>query len=229
MRLELAPLGVRVITGMLGKIESKFHDNDAWEGLPESSPYKGVENQIRLTACGAVGPKCEKLDEFAARFVDDITGGASGQVWRGAMAQTTRFMAYHAPTSLLVRVLHQSRCRSTDGMRRIECFYQTAAWISWRNRRPRTRPSIRLLVNLKGPNRGLNGKNVSSTISLQASQRSGPTMASALLYTRSRGSSLATDLAPTDSCSLRFEQPKPYICSMRAAITLHSARSRSVL
>ena len=102
LRLELAPLGVRVITAMLGSVESNFHTDDAWRGLPASSLYKSVEAQVTRTAAGQAGPKKEGVGEFAARFADDITNGASGQVWRGAMAQTTRFMAYHAPMSLLV-------------------------------------------------------------------------------------------------------------------------------
>lgn len=43
LRLELAPLGLTVITGMLGNIESIFYVNDSWQGVPESSRYKSVE------------------------------------------------------------------------------------------------------------------------------------------------------------------------------------------
>ena len=104
LRLELAPFGVKVITGMLGHIESKIHDNDSWRGLPESSRYKAVEEQIAKTAEGKIGPKLEKVDDFARRFVADILGGATGQVWRGAGAQSVRAIGYHAPTSIIVRV-----------------------------------------------------------------------------------------------------------------------------
>lgn len=103
LRLELAPLGVTVITGMLGNIESNFHANDSWQGLlPESSRYKSVEAQISKSAEGKVGPKKEKVDDLARRLVGDILSGTSGQVWRGAMAQTVRVLAYHAPTRVLV-------------------------------------------------------------------------------------------------------------------------------
>lgn len=64
LRLELAPLGVTVITGMLGNIESNFHVNDSWQGIPESSRYKLVEQQIAKTAEGKVGPKKDKVEEF---------------------------------------------------------------------------------------------------------------------------------------------------------------------
>ncbi|KAL8723688.1 MAG: hypothetical protein Q9181_007229 [Wetmoreana brouardii] len=103
LRLELAPLGVTVITGMLGSVDSNFHANDSWQVLPESSRYKTVESQIAKTAEGKIGPKKEKLDDFARRFVGDILKGGSGQIWRGAMAQTVRVMGYHAPMSVLAR------------------------------------------------------------------------------------------------------------------------------
>ncbi|KAL8968539.1 MAG: hypothetical protein Q9183_002419 [Haloplaca sp. 2 TL-2023] len=101
LRLELAPLGVTVVTAMLGKIESNFHINDSWQGLPASSNYKSVDTQIARTAEGKIGPKKEKAEDFARRFVEDILRGMSGQVWRGAMAQTVRVLAYHAPARVL--------------------------------------------------------------------------------------------------------------------------------
>ena len=103
LRLELAPFGVTVITGMLGNLESNFHNNDSWQGLPESSRYKSIEAQIANSAEGKIGPEKEKADDFVKRFVDDILRGASGQVWRGAAAQTVRAIGHHAPMSVLVR------------------------------------------------------------------------------------------------------------------------------
>ncbi|CAF9914552.1 MAG: hypothetical protein HETSPECPRED_002011 [Heterodermia speciosa] len=105
LRLELAPLGVTVITGMLGHIESNVHANDPWSGLPESSRYKAVEAQMARFAEGKIGPKLEKVDDFARRFVADVLGGASGQVWRGAGALTVRALGYHAPMSVMDRML----------------------------------------------------------------------------------------------------------------------------
>ena len=68
-----------------------------------SSTYKSVESQITKSAEGKVGPKKEKAEDFAQRFVDDVLRGASGQVWRGAMAQTVRAIGHHAPMRVLVR------------------------------------------------------------------------------------------------------------------------------
>ena len=111
LRLELAPLGVPVITGMLGNIESNFHDNDFWRGIPESSRYKSVESQIAKTAKGEGGPELEKAKDFAKRFVGDILSGTSGQVWRGAKAQTVRFIGHYAPMRVLVSTIPSSKNR----------------------------------------------------------------------------------------------------------------------
>lgn len=82
LRLELAPLGVTVLTAMIGNIESNFHNNDFWQGLPESSLYKSVEAQVAKTAEGKIGPNKEPPEDFAKRFMDDILSRSSGQVWR---------------------------------------------------------------------------------------------------------------------------------------------------
>ena len=133
LRLELAPFGVTVVTGMLGHIESNVHANDPWNGLPESSRYKAVEAQMAKSAEGTIGPKLEKVDDFARRFVADVLGGASGQVWRGAGARTVRAVGYHAPTSVLVRagfMKHASLPWQVEVLLtnacRIACSYQKA-------------------------------------------------------------------------------------------------------
>lgn len=145
LRLELAPLGVTVITGMLGHIESNVHANDPWSGLPESSRYKAVEAQMARFAEGKIGPKLEKVDDFARRFVADVLGGASGQVWRGAGALTVRALGYHAPMSVMVRVEYNGAWECSLGQsrscaywcHRTACFCRVVDWMSWRKQPPR--------------------------------------------------------------------------------------------
>ena len=140
LRLELAPLDVTVITAMLGNIESNFHVNDSWQGLPATSNYKSVQTQIAKTAEGKIGPKKEKAEDFARRFAEDILGGTSGQVWRGAMAQTVRVLAYHAPARVLVRddAVFEYRV-SMESVRadlndRMVWFCPVPDWMSWRRK-----------------------------------------------------------------------------------------------
>ena len=102
LRLELAPLGVTVVTGMIGVVASNFASNDTWPGLKEGSLYKCIELEIgrHVTSYTTMG---ENTKVFASHFIDDIfLKGASGQVWRGSEARIARFMGYHAPMSVLV-------------------------------------------------------------------------------------------------------------------------------
>ena len=144
LRLELAPLGVTVITGMLGNIESNFQVNDSWQGVPESSRYKSVEAQIAKSAEGKVGPKKEKVQDFARRFTDDVLRGASGQIWKGTMAQTTRVIGHHAPMSVLVcnnivlGKLLRWNDRADYGDRTV-CSCPVVDWILWQKRPQKSR------------------------------------------------------------------------------------------
>jgi len=102
LRLELAPLGVTVIMGVLGHIEFSFHVNDSRQWLPESSRYKSVEAEIAKSAEGKGSPKAESAEDFTRPSVGDVLGGASGQVCRGAKAQTIRVVGQLAPVRILV-------------------------------------------------------------------------------------------------------------------------------
>ena len=102
LRQELAPLGVRVVTGMLGSVESNFYANDSWQGLSETSRYKSVEPYIAKKMESRDGQKQENVEDFARNFVGDVLSGAEGQVWRGKMAQTCRILGGHGPAWFLV-------------------------------------------------------------------------------------------------------------------------------
>ena len=99
--LELAPQGVKVITGMLDYIESNIDDNVPGRGTPESSRYIAVGEQIAESAEGNIGQKFENLDDFARKFVDDISGGVTGQ-WRGAGVQAFGGLVFTPPLSSIL-------------------------------------------------------------------------------------------------------------------------------
>ena len=102
LRLELAPFGVTVVTGMIGNVQTNFHSNDTWSGLSDDSMYSSMEPYIQRFAEGKYSLKKEPREDFARRFVNDILGGKSGQVWRGTNALTGRVVGYHAPAAVLV-------------------------------------------------------------------------------------------------------------------------------
>jgi short-subunit dehydrogenase len=55
LRVELRPLGVNVITGMVGMVESKFHDNLAEVVVKDDSLYKSAEKWIKLSSTPGQG------------------------------------------------------------------------------------------------------------------------------------------------------------------------------
>jgi 1-acylglycerone phosphate reductase len=105
LRLELQPLGVNVVTAMVGMVSSRFHDNLPPVVLPEDSFYKPVENSIRATT--QVSEEMIKhqmpIDKFAKELVGDILAGKTGHIYKGGMSSTLRLFNWLMPTWILVR------------------------------------------------------------------------------------------------------------------------------
>jgi len=104
LRLELQPLGVNVITAMVGMVRSRFHDNMPPVVLPEDSFYKPVENWISATI--RVGEDMAKyqmpIDQFAEELAGDILAGKTGHIYKGGMSSTLRLFKWLMPTWILV-------------------------------------------------------------------------------------------------------------------------------
>lgn len=157
LRLELRPLGIKVITAMVGHISTNFDSNNSnWTGLPDTSHYKSIEAQISRTARGEIGNGKSKVEDLARQLVDDVVVGGGvegGQVWRGKNAGVGRIVGYHFPTSLTVcsvlfvffhgypsfsrgqndvRLLGLlCRFRSLTSIDRIHCWFLVVDWTSW--------------------------------------------------------------------------------------------------
>src|SRR5579871_2131101 len=104
LRLELQPLGVKVVTVMVGMVRSRFHDNLPPVVLPENSFYKPVENWILATT--KVEEDMAKyqmpVDQFAKELVGDILAGKTGNIYKGGMSSTLRLMNWLMPAWILV-------------------------------------------------------------------------------------------------------------------------------
>lgn len=108
MRLELKPLGIQVITAMVGMVESKFHDNLDEPQLREDSLYKPAEKSIKMSSTPGAGLLQQyemSQEKFSVNLVDDILAGKTGKVWRGGMASMSWFMSWLLPGWLLVSLL----------------------------------------------------------------------------------------------------------------------------
>jgi 1-acylglycerone phosphate reductase len=105
MRLELRPLGVKVMTAMVGMVESKFHDNLAEVEVKEDSLYKPAERWIKLSATPGQGNMSQyemPIEKFSTKLAEDIIAGKSGRVWRGGFSTTSAILKWILPSFVLV-------------------------------------------------------------------------------------------------------------------------------
>ncbi|TLS30007.1 hypothetical protein PpBr36_02676 [Pyricularia pennisetigena] len=101
LRLEMAPLGVRVITAMVGVVGTKIFVNSGEFVLPPGSRYKSVEKEIGKQSRGEELFGHMDTKTVAKRLLGDVTAGRSGMVWRGGLATTTGYLSWLLPTWLL--------------------------------------------------------------------------------------------------------------------------------
>ncbi|KAL4943635.1 hypothetical protein BDV06DRAFT_210930 [Aspergillus oleicola] len=114
LRLELSPLGVSVLTLMLGTVTTSFHDNEPLVSLPDSSRYTAIRDTISRWAKGEAGPKGCSVGEAAGLITSDVLG-AQGVVWRGPNAAAVRWLAKWCPGGWL-----DSMMRNGQGLDELE-------------------------------------------------------------------------------------------------------------
>ena len=107
LRLELEPLGVRVVTGMCGSADTPMFDKGLLR-LPETSYYHGVQDAAHKERMDHRS-KAMKVEVLADKLVKDILGGARGPVWQGAMASLVRFITWALPSWLVDRLVNGER------------------------------------------------------------------------------------------------------------------------
>ncbi|TLD28204.1 hypothetical protein PspLS_03757 [Pyricularia sp. CBS 133598] len=102
LRLEMQPLGVRVVSLVTGAVGTNITAAASHSELRDGSPYKvkSVEDAIHKLTSGNDGIKRTPVDDFAKKVVEDILGGVSGRIWRGQMAGVAS-IATMIPSSLL--------------------------------------------------------------------------------------------------------------------------------
>ncbi|PLN81898.1 oxidoreductase [Aspergillus taichungensis] len=102
LRLELAPLGVKVTTVMTGLVTSQIFENTQQRHLAETSYYTPAAAEIASLASGhTVMPHAMSTAVYAQRVVDDAIGGRSGVRWRGNMASVAWLFSWLSPTWLM--------------------------------------------------------------------------------------------------------------------------------
>jgi 1-acylglycerone phosphate reductase len=109
MRLELEPLGVRVVTIMCGSADTPMFTKPSGQmKLPESSHYYHVQDAAYKERMDHLS-KAMQVDVLADKLVSDILGGAKGLIWHGAFATIVRFTTWAFPTWYLDRLINADR------------------------------------------------------------------------------------------------------------------------
>lgn len=103
LRLELEPLGVRVLTVHAGSVATEFTGNAKPLSLREDSRYLPIQKTIAKWAANrADTQKQGDVKEFVGQLVGHIERRAGGEVWLGSMAGTVKFMRDYAPKWMAV-------------------------------------------------------------------------------------------------------------------------------
>ncbi|KAI1389068.1 putative short-chain dehydrogenase/reductase [Hypoxylon trugodes] len=116
LRLELAPVGVRVVTAMVGEMATQIYSHGGGGGgadyspsLPEGSWYKPVEDILRTQGQGQFQVNNEDPRVTARNLVTDTLGGKRGKIWRGGNAGFASVASWLLPGRVFERMLHNDR------------------------------------------------------------------------------------------------------------------------
>ncbi|KAI3394643.1 hypothetical protein diail_2453 [Diaporthe ilicicola] len=109
LRIELEPLGIRVLTVMLGQVSTQMYANTPAFHLPEGSPYEKIAGTIASQSRGELNLNNEPAEVAARNLVSDVTRGRRGQIWRGGLARTVYLTLWLFPTRLFEWIVHLKR------------------------------------------------------------------------------------------------------------------------
>jgi NAD(P)-dependent dehydrogenase (short-subunit alcohol dehydrogenase family) len=102
LRIEVEPLGLRVVTAMVGEVKSQIWSQGEPYQLPKGSYYKSVEKYIVDQGKGGKQTKEEPAEKVAKSLVDDVLSGMSGQTYRGGNAGAAKAALKWLPTKVFV-------------------------------------------------------------------------------------------------------------------------------
>lgn len=103
MRLELAPLGISVLTVMTGIVQTHFAQNVGILDLPSNSRYMAIRDIINHPPTIASSSGASTIEELAKSLMDDIVVNESGGiVWKGYKAGSAWLLSKLMPSFILV-------------------------------------------------------------------------------------------------------------------------------
>lgn len=104
-RLELEPLGVRVIALVTMGVKSNAFINKTLVELPEGSQYWDIREFIYSIYDGRLQSSAITTTEYANKVYREVESGVSGITWVGGGAGMARFSWWLLPRSLRVSFL----------------------------------------------------------------------------------------------------------------------------
>ena len=109
LRVEMQPLGVTVITAMVGAVHTPIHDKAGGLVLPTSSYFQSVNDIINDQRKGLKKPGSQDVDVMAKNLVNDIIARRAGLVWRGGTATLVRYLGWLLPSGLFEYIFNDGR------------------------------------------------------------------------------------------------------------------------
>ncbi|KEF51463.1 uncharacterized protein A1O9_12380 [Exophiala aquamarina CBS 119918] len=103
-RLELQPLGVRVMTLVTLGVKTNSFANAPQHEIPETSNYYDIRDFIHGLSDGRLQASGVTTKRFATQVVHQVDKGASGTVWAGGNSSLVSFTWWILPQSLRVRL-----------------------------------------------------------------------------------------------------------------------------
>ena len=109
LRVELEPLGVRVITSVCGSANTPmFAKPGGPMHLPEKSYYHGVQDAAWKERMDHQR-QATNVDVLAKKLVKDVVGGTRGVVWHGAFAPLVRWACWLNVAWVVDRLINSAR------------------------------------------------------------------------------------------------------------------------
>lgn len=109
LRVELEPLGVRVVTVMCGSVNTPMFTKPSGRmNLLVTSHYYNVQETAYKERMDHLG-KAMNVEVLADKLVKEILGGAKGAIWHGALASLVRIMTWVLPTWYVDRLVNAER------------------------------------------------------------------------------------------------------------------------
>jgi 1-acylglycerone phosphate reductase len=109
LRVELEPLGVRVVTSICGSADTPMFGKPGGPmELPNTSYYHGVEDAAWNERMDHQR-QATNVDVLAEKLVKAILSGSRGVIWYGAFAPLVRWAGWLNITWLLDKLINSSR------------------------------------------------------------------------------------------------------------------------